>query len=147
MLHLTCETGSGGYKYFGAAKDLPGVRELFVQERPNAPRKSKLDLYRRINFEYYGLDQQEDLEMLKQEEEYEKEQVEKDLSEWIHENKDYVKSKLKGVAHPTHEQLVELVDDESIEEFKAHHKTGHLAPNRRTNRLLLRGSAAQEVRS
>ena len=25
--------GNRGYKYFGAAKDLPGVRELFEQER------------------------------------------------------------------------------------------------------------------
>jgi pre-mRNA-splicing factor ISY1 len=30
--------GSGGYKYFGAAKDLPGVRELFQRTVPNAPR-------------------------------------------------------------------------------------------------------------
>lgn len=27
--------GNRGYKYFGAAKDLPGVRELFEQERKN----------------------------------------------------------------------------------------------------------------
>ena len=26
--------GSGGYFYFGAAKDLPGVRELFQKEVP-----------------------------------------------------------------------------------------------------------------
>jgi pre-mRNA-splicing factor ISY1 len=26
--------GNGGYKYFGAARDLPGVRELFQKERP-----------------------------------------------------------------------------------------------------------------
>lgn len=25
--------GNKGYKYFGAARDLPGVRELFEQER------------------------------------------------------------------------------------------------------------------
>lgn len=25
--------GNRGYKYFGAAKDLPGVRELFEKER------------------------------------------------------------------------------------------------------------------
>merc|ERR1712008_467427 len=31
-----------GYKYFGAAKDLPGVRELFETEHiPEAPRKTR----------------------------------------------------------------------------------------------------------
>jgi len=32
--------GSKGYKYFGAARDLPGVRELFKKEVPLPPRKT-----------------------------------------------------------------------------------------------------------
>lgn len=52
--------GSGGYKYWGAAKDLPGVRELFAKDVPNAPKKSRLDLYKNINFQYYGLKDEED---------------------------------------------------------------------------------------
>lgn len=52
--------GSGGYKYWGAAKDLPGVRELFAKDIPNAPKKSRLDLYKNINFQYYGLKDEED---------------------------------------------------------------------------------------
>lgn len=47
--------GSGGYKYFGAAKDLPGVRELFYREPPAAPKKNINDLHKMINYEYYGL--------------------------------------------------------------------------------------------
>ena len=36
-----------GYKYFGAAKDLPGVRELFETEIvPDAPRKTRQDSQR-----------------------------------------------------------------------------------------------------
>jgi len=31
--------GFQGYKYFGAAKDLPGVRELFQKTKPEAPQK------------------------------------------------------------------------------------------------------------
>jgi pre-mRNA-splicing factor ISY1 len=60
--------GSGGYKYWGAAKDLPGVRELFAKEIPNAPRKSRTDLYKNVNFEYYGFKDDEDgsLEKLEQ---------------------------------------------------------------------------------
>ncbi|OAD56810.1 Pre-mRNA-splicing factor ISY1 like protein, partial [Eufriesea mexicana] len=33
--------GNRGYKYFGAAKELPGVRELFEQEPPPPPRKTR----------------------------------------------------------------------------------------------------------
>jgi len=46
--------GNRGYKYFGAAKDLPGVRELFEQEPPKAPRKNRAELYRLIDADYYG---------------------------------------------------------------------------------------------
>ena len=119
--------GSGSYKYFGAAKDLPGVRELFTREKPAAPKKGKADLYRRINFEYYGLDQQDDEEMLEEEERYEKIEAKKDLDRWIEENKEYVKTKLKGISKPTLEQLIELVDDESIEEFNKQHQTSKIS--------------------
>ena len=46
--------GNRGYKYFGAAKDLPGVRELFEHEPPKAPRKTRVELYRHIDADYYG---------------------------------------------------------------------------------------------
>ena len=54
--------GSGGYKYFGAAKDLPGVRDLFFREAPAPPSKSISDLGRRINYSYFGfgIDMQND---------------------------------------------------------------------------------------
>jgi len=60
--------GSGGYRYWGAAKDLPGVRDLFAKPVPNAPRKSRTDMYKNINFEYYGFKDDEDkiLELLEE---------------------------------------------------------------------------------
>lgn len=49
-------SGSRGYKYFGAAKDLPGVRELFEQqaeeERPS--RRSRADIVKNLDAHYYG---------------------------------------------------------------------------------------------
>lgn len=35
-------TGRGaGYRYFGAAKNLPGVKELFAKEAAKMPRRSR----------------------------------------------------------------------------------------------------------
>ena len=46
--------GSHGYKYFGAARELPGVRELFETEAPAPPRKTRAELMRDIDAAYYG---------------------------------------------------------------------------------------------
>lgn len=53
--------GQGGYKYFGAAKDLPGVRELFEQrDLPDAPRRTRAMLLKNIQPDYYGWRDEED---------------------------------------------------------------------------------------
>ena len=47
--------GNKGYKYFGAAKDLPGVRELFEQTAKEATQEKKRgDLLRKVDADYYG---------------------------------------------------------------------------------------------
>lgn len=40
--------------YFGAAKELPGVRELFEQEPAAPPRRTRADLMKHIDADYYG---------------------------------------------------------------------------------------------
>lgn len=52
--------GNRGYKYFGAAKDLPGVRELFEQEPAPAPKKSRGELYKDVDADYYGYRDEDD---------------------------------------------------------------------------------------
>ena len=47
---------TGGYRYFGAAKNLPGVAELFVNKPKETPKKFYIDMYKGINLDYYGLD-------------------------------------------------------------------------------------------
>ncbi|KAK1937428.1 isy1-like splicing family protein [Babesia divergens] len=60
--------GGGGYRYFGAAKNLPGVRELFEQQEKEAQFTdtyvSRAELHRKINVDYYGFQgsEHEDLE-------------------------------------------------------------------------------------
>ncbi|NXR92673.1 ISY1 factor, partial [Hypocryptadius cinnamomeus] len=63
--------GNRGYKYFGTAKDLPGVGELFEKEPLPPPRKTWAELMKDIDAEYYGYRDEDDgiLEPLKQEHE------------------------------------------------------------------------------
>lgn len=46
--------GNRGYKYFGAAKDLPGVRELFEKSEVEVNRKSRAELIKFVDADYYG---------------------------------------------------------------------------------------------
>ncbi|KAF7633205.1 AP-2 complex subunit alpha [Meloidogyne graminicola] len=47
-------TSNRGYKYFGAAKDLPGVRELFQKAIESTPKKTRAELMRNVDADYYG---------------------------------------------------------------------------------------------
>lgn len=64
--------GGGGYKYFGAAKDLPGVKELFQKSAPKEMRRTRGDMYKGIDPDYYGYRDEDDGVLLKKEAEVEK---------------------------------------------------------------------------
>ncbi|XP_951932.1 uncharacterized protein TA15100 [Theileria annulata] len=68
--------GGTGYKYFGAAKNLPGVRELFEKQQKEVEQSlkdvSRAELYQMINPDYYGFKDELDEDLLIQE--YNKEQ-------------------------------------------------------------------------
>nr|CAD1831743.1 unnamed protein product [Ananas comosus var. bracteatus] len=49
-----------GYRYFGAAKKLPGVRELFEKPPEAKRRRTRYDIYKRIDASYYGYRDDED---------------------------------------------------------------------------------------
>ncbi|ESO87955.1 hypothetical protein LOTGIDRAFT_206945 [Lottia gigantea] len=74
--------GNRGYKYFGAAKDLPGVRELFDQEPPPPPRKTRAELMKDINADYYGYRDEDDGRILPIEQQLEKEVIAVKIKEW-----------------------------------------------------------------
>ncbi|XP_060561898.1 pre-mRNA-splicing factor ISY1 homolog, partial [Ruditapes philippinarum] len=67
--------GNRGYKYFGAAKDLPGVRELFEQEPPPPPRKTRGELMKDIDADYYGYRDEDDGVIIPLEKEAEKKAI------------------------------------------------------------------------
>ncbi|KAI9197782.1 hypothetical protein LWI28_004473 [Acer negundo] len=49
-----------GYRYFGAAKKLPGVKELFEKPPELRKRRTRYDIYKRIDASYYGYRDEED---------------------------------------------------------------------------------------
>jgi pre-mRNA-splicing factor ISY1 len=49
-----------GNRYFGAAKQLPGVKELFEKEPPRQVRRTRHQMYQLINADYYGFRDEED---------------------------------------------------------------------------------------
>ncbi|KAK8947605.1 hypothetical protein KSP40_PGU013779 [Platanthera guangdongensis] len=71
-----------GYRYFGAAKKLPGVRELFEKPPEVRKRRTRYDIYKRIDASYYGYRDDEDGILEKLEATAEKEMREKAETEW-----------------------------------------------------------------
>ncbi|XP_066144348.1 pre-mRNA-splicing factor ISY1 homolog [Euwallacea fornicatus] len=74
--------GNRGYKYFGAAKELPGVRELFEQEPPPPPRKTRAELMKDIDADYYGYMDDDDGILIPLELQAEKSAIQKSVSDW-----------------------------------------------------------------
>ncbi|XP_069500052.1 pre-mRNA-splicing factor ISY1 homolog [Ambystoma mexicanum] len=74
--------GNRGYKYFGAAKDLPGVRELFEKEPLPPPRKTRAELMKDIDAEYYGYRDEDDGVLVPLEQEHEKKVIAEALEKW-----------------------------------------------------------------
>merc|ERR1719291_1280734 len=92
-----------GYKYFGAAKDLPGVRELFETEVvAEAPRKTRKQLFKHIQPDYYGWRDEEDGELVLAEQEMEMAAVAKEVARWKAEqaNKPAKKARTEDTAKP-----------------------------------------------
>nr|XP_033782324.1 pre-mRNA-splicing factor ISY1 homolog [Geotrypetes seraphini] len=82
--------GNRGYKYFGAAKDLPGVRELFEKEPVPPPRKTRAELMKDIDAEYYGYRDEDDGVLVPLEQEYEKKVIAEAVEKWKAEKENHL---------------------------------------------------------
>eukprot|EP01038_Epipyxis_sp_PR26KG_P008709 gene8709-11768_t len=82
--------GAPGYKYYGAAKELPGVRELFAErdEEQELKRRKRTrgDLYKNITPDYYGYRDEDDGILVSKEAEREKELLEKEYNKYLEEH-------------------------------------------------------------
>jgi len=104
-------SGKGqGYKYFGAAKTLPGVKELFQKQAPRTVRRTRHQMFKDINAAYYGFRDDEDGILVKEEAEAEATVRREAIIEWD------VKEREK-------KEVLETVKGEGLEEevkFVAH---------------------------
>lgn len=71
-----------GYRYFGAAKKLPGVKELFDKPPELRKRRTRYDIYKRIDASYYGYRDDEDGILVKLEGGAEKRMRAEKVREW-----------------------------------------------------------------
>uniref|UniRef100_A0A3B4ATX0 Uncharacterized protein n=1 Tax=Periophthalmus magnuspinnatus TaxID=409849 RepID=A0A3B4ATX0_9GOBI len=74
--------GNRGYKYFGAARDLPGVRELFEKEPAPEVRKTRAELMKDVDAEYYGYRDEDDGVLLPLEAQHEKNVIQEAVEKW-----------------------------------------------------------------
>lgn len=58
---VAAASGKGsGYRYFGAAKNLPGVKELFEKTGPRKLRRTRFDMHKAVDADYYGFRDEDD---------------------------------------------------------------------------------------
>lgn len=91
-----------GYRYYGAAKNLPGVKELFERDTSAVQKKAtRGELQRRIDVDYYGFRDEDDGVLVKVEAEAEAAMRERAMEEWRqkesvrHEDKEKEKESLE----------------------------------------------------
>ncbi|EGC39161.1 hypothetical protein DICPUDRAFT_52847 [Dictyostelium purpureum] len=87
--------GTGTYRYYGEAKNLPGVAELF--EKPDTKdlneKKTRHDLLRVVDSDYYGYRDDEDGKLEEIEKEYEQRAIESNVEQWKKEQRDKLQIK------------------------------------------------------
>jgi len=74
--------GTDGYYYFGAARELPGVRELFEKKNAVAQKSNRFELYKKIDADYYGYRDEDDGLLLKVEQEAQTKAIAEAVTEW-----------------------------------------------------------------
>ncbi|XP_055345906.1 pre-mRNA-splicing factor ISY1 homolog [Paramacrobiotus metropolitanus] len=110
--------GQYGYKYFGAARDLPGVRELFEKQPEPPPRRTRGDLMQHIDAEYFGYRDEEDGVIVPLEQEEEKNAALRMITEWREKKAGGELDKTEEEEDIYHKAAAEAVEDIPPEEVE-----------------------------
>jgi pre-mRNA-splicing factor ISY1 len=107
--------GAHGYKYYGAAKELPGVRELFAEATLEATesgkKRDRVDIYKSITPDYYGFRDDGDGTLLRDEETREKQLRKEDVRIYLMKREALTKRAEDGDIF-AHKELKLLEDDD-----------------------------------
>ena len=120
--------GSAGYKYFGAARDLPGVRELFDAAPPPPAKKTRAELMKDIDSRYYGFLDDDDCRLVPAEVEAEREAVAKSVAEYKAKKEEgggeveeeQMEEDLYGAGRSAADRLEEAMQEGKEKRFSAH---------------------------
>ena len=119
--------GTGDYKYYGVAKDLPKVRELFEKDKPQAPAKRYEDLNKKVGYAYFKFNQRDDPNIVSKEQEIETHLRNEAIAEFKEKHKEYlaVKKRIKIGENEEHE-IREGEDSEDLDDFENIHENAAL---------------------
>mmetsp|Transcript_21091 Transcript_21091/g.42813 ORF Transcript_21091/g.42813 Transcript_21091/m.42813 type:complete len:263 (+) Transcript_21091:83-871(+) len=78
--------GTRGYKYYGAARDLPGVRDLFKKDDKPINKRSRSEMYKCADAAYFGYRDEDDAVLLPLEKAAEDDAVSTAVLEWTERN-------------------------------------------------------------
>jgi len=106
--------GTDGYYYFGAARDLPGVRELFDTSVQAAPKRTRFEMHKVVDAGYYGFRDDDDGRLIKLEKEQEKKAREQAAAEWAQNNSEEKTARLQALG------MEEDEDDITQTSLRAH---------------------------
>eukprot|EP01097_Dermamoeba_algensis_P005642 TRINITY_DN3580_c0_g1_i1.p1 TRINITY_DN3580_c0_g1~~TRINITY_DN3580_c0_g1_i1.p1 ORF type:complete len:293 (-),score=86.58 TRINITY_DN3580_c0_g1_i1:213-1091(-) len=79
---LTVPGGNKEYKYFGEARNLPGVKELFRESAPAVVKKTRQELSKNIDPDYYGFRDDDDYLLQQEETSAEAQAIAKGVEDW-----------------------------------------------------------------
>nr|CAH8831000.1 unnamed protein product [Trichobilharzia regenti] len=102
--------GNRGYRYYGAARDLPGVRELFEEDPQPVARKSRGELMKLVDVSYYGNCDEDDGVIVPQEAIYEQEAIAHKVALWKA-RKENDSLPTYAAKHPTGDEIDDLDED------------------------------------
>lgn len=143
-----------GYKYFGAAKNLPGVKELFEAPTKKAVRRTRHQMNLHIDSGYYGFRDEEDGVLLKVEAEAEEKMRAAEIERWEAEQRqrieesggNYVKPDVSkegdGMQFVAH---VALPDDTDIEKLVVERRKRELLSKYMSDDLIAQEAEAKKM--
>ena len=114
--------GVPGYKYYGLAKELPGIRELFAEEEDMIKERKKIrsraDMYKNITPDYYGYRDDDDGILILKEKIQEKQLISSANKEHTDKRKKIMTSIQNGdVASLTQDDLAMIEEDDEDNQY------------------------------